>query len=296
MRQVFTAALALAVLLPANASAQELETSRRIFNFLESWLDIAVVADAPGVLQVVRGARGRVEVAARAQNGIAGYGLGGDLTRRLDLTAVGAENAQYIVVVPEHVSVRILLPDGTSATVQSRETGATFRWQAPPPVLGAGGSGQFPVMDAAAPWADGYRAAAEAAHAAPAPTRVDGFLVAHTTRWLPSLVEIPDLSAVRTLDIRFEGDAFRIAASRPLHLEPGDRSRVELRLTGEPVDVVLYVPAADGPFAVHASGVPIAKLEAGQPQALCDGVVIQQPGAGRTWVTFHPQEGRLDCR
>jgi hypothetical protein len=294
------AALALAVLLPSTAAAQESEVSRQTFTFLDNWLDVAVLADAPGTLQLVRGSRGRIDVAARAQQGFAGYGLGGDLTRRLDLTALGADNAQYIVVVPEHVSVRVHLPDGTTATVPSRGTGAVFRWLAAPPAeagtgLGRGNPYPAAIIDGAAPAADELPVFAEAAAAARAATLPDGMIIAHTTAWSPGTVDIPDLGAVRSLDLRFEGTVFRIAASRPLAVAPGDRNRFELRLDGEPVDVILYVPPASGPFAVHAAGVPIAESRAGRVEALCGNVLIQSPTQDQTWLSFRPRGGRIEC-
>jgi hypothetical protein len=299
MRRTITALAALALVLPAPAAAQELEVTRRSFNFLERWLDIAVVADAPGVLQVVRGARGKVEVAARAEQGFAGYGLGGELTRRLDLTAVGAQNAQFIVVVPEHVSVRIFMPDGTSATVQSRETGASVRWLAPALAPGANAPGRIDSspIGSGTPHYDGFGGPEPSFVPAPAAEVVPpGMVVAHRTAWLPSRVDIPELASVRSLDIRFEGSDFRVAASRPLLVEPGDRSRFELRLVGDPLDVVLYVPASADGFGIHAGGVPIVESRAGAVTALCEGVVIQRSEAGRTWLSYRPADGRLQCR
>jgi hypothetical protein len=96
--------------------------------FLEDRLVVAVHAEAPGELQVVRGQRGRIEVAARSRDGFAGFGLGGSYTRQLRLTAVGSDEVQYLVVVPEHVAVSVQLPSGASTQVTDSDGVATYHW------------------------------------------------------------------------------------------------------------------------------------------------------------------------
>jgi hypothetical protein len=277
------AAAALAVVgLPAAAAAQEQDVTRRTWTFLDNRLDVAVMADAPGVLHVVRGERGRIEVAARSRDGFPGFGLGGSHTRQLRLTAVGSEAVQYLVVVPERVSVRVHLPNGGTTSLASRETAASFSWGA----TDSDDTARHTVMD------DVHHAAGDALR----PTTRGGLFVAHSTTWAPALVDIPDLNAVRSISVRFEGAEFRVAASRPLQVRGGSPSALRIDVAGDPVDVVLYVPRGRAGFALRSGSATIAESTAGVPRAVCGNVVIQQPTAHQTWFTFHPQAGRLDCR
>jgi hypothetical protein len=300
----FTAIAACLALLPATAAAQQ-DVNRRAYSFLENHLEIAVVAEAPGVLQVVRGERGRLEVAGRSLDGFSGSALGGHLTRQLRLTAVGAEAVEYLVVVPDHVNVRVHLPDGSSASVAPRAPAASFRWAGAAPL----GSAAAPPLQWAAdvPSAD-RRASLDAAAAAaqqelrapPQPqllrTTGSGLYVVHSSSRTPAAIDVPDLAAVRTLDLRFEGSEFRIAASRPLAMEPGDAARFVIRAHGEPLDLVVYVPRDTRSFLLSAAGVRIAEATGGRPRALCGNVVIQSPTDFQTWLTFRPQDGQIDCR
>lgn len=296
--------LAVSLLLPAAASAQELEVNRRTYNFLENRLEVAVVAEAPGELQIVRGQRGRIEVAARSPGGIAGSGLGGDLTRQLRLTAVGPVEAQYLVVVPEHVNVHIRLPDGESASLASHAASASFSWDAAP----ARGirNGRSNGMNGSANSRNGalngasngasYGLDPRMVEPAPLVPPTGGLYVIHSSRSAPAVVDVPDLASVRSLSLRFEGSDFRVTASRPLGIEPGEAGRLELRVAGEPLDVVLYLPHDATPFTLRAAGSRIAESSARGPRALCGNVIVQQPTEHQVWLTFRPQSGRIECR
>jgi hypothetical protein len=279
------ATLAIAILaVPAPAHSQAADVDRRVYTFLDNRLEVAVVTDAPGELQVVRGKRGRVEVASRSSDGFAGAGLGGALTRQLRLTAVGSGDVQYLVVVPEHVNVRVHLPDGESATLASSVPSASFSW---------GRAGAQGLMHG--DW-DAHSAGPPGELTAMRPTTTGGHYVVHDLPRAPTVVNLPDLAAVRSLSLRFEGNVFRIAASRPLNVEPGSPSRMELRIAGEPTDLVLYIPREAGGFTLTAAGNRIAEIVAGQPRALCGNVIVQEPTSHQVWLTFRPQSGRLDCR
>jgi hypothetical protein len=299
----FTAIAAFLTLLPSAAHTQQ-DVNRRAYNFLENHLEIAVVAEAPGVLQVMRGERGRVEVAARSLDGFSGSALGGHLTRQLRLTAVGAGTVEYLVVVPDHVNVRIHLPDGSSASVPPRAPVASFRWAADAPI----GAAAVPQFQWAAGAAASHRAGMDAAAAAaeqelralPQPqllrTTGSGLYVVHSSSRTPGVIEVPDLAAVRSLELRFEGSEFRVAASRALAMEPGDAGLFVIRVHGEPLDLVIYVPRETHAFHMNAAGVRIAEAVGGRPRALCGNVVVQSPTDFQTWLTFRPQDGRIDCR
>jgi hypothetical protein len=291
------AVLALAILLPNAAAAQD-GVNRRTYTFLENHLDVAVIAEVPGVLQVVRGERGRVEVAGRSLDGFPGSALGGRITRQLRLTAVGAQAVEYLVVVPEHVVVRIQLPDGTAASLAPGAAAASYRWLA----AGAAGPVGARYLSGAANGIHGTALPGtppDAGHLPHEPQLMrtaGGLFVAHQSAWAPAVIDVPDLASIRSLDVRFEGGDFRVAASRPLSVERGDASHFVLRADGEPVDIVLFIPRGSGRFILRADGVRIAESVAGQPRALCSNVVIQHPTVHQTWLTFRPQAGRIDCR
>jgi hypothetical protein len=146
----------------------------------------------------------------------------------------------------------------------------------------------------------GRRTAQQELRAPPQPqllrTTGSGLYVVHSSSRTPAAIDVPDLAAVRTLDLRFEGSEFRIAASRPLAMEPGDAARFVIRAHGEPLDLVVYVPRDTRSFLLSAAGVRIAEATGGRPRALCGNVVIQSPTDFQTWLTFRPQDGQIDCR
>lgn len=277
MTKLFVAAAAALLVGAHGAAAQEREVTRRTYTFLHDQLVINVIADAPGELQVLRGERGRVEVAARSADGFPGFGLGGNITRELRLTAVGAERVSYLVVVPENVRVTVRLPAGGEASLASRAPSGQYRW---PGTHTAQGDG--PPETAAEPLL---------------PTLPGGLFLLHSSRWAPGTVDVPDLLSVRSLTVRFEGADFRVAASRPLTLAPGSGDRFELRLSGEPIDVVMYIPRGTAGFVLRSGGMRLLDSVGGRVRALCGGAVIQKPTPAQDWVTFYPASGRLSgCR
>jgi hypothetical protein len=301
----------LAVLQPLPAAAQEFDVARRAYTFLDSHLDIAVIAEAAGTLQVVRGERGRVEVAARSVNGFPGFALGGAPSRQLRLTAPGAQAVDYLVIVPEHVTVRVILPGSLPATLPTGAAAGTYKWTSSGAENGAGS-----VADEAAPTAS----AASAVSAAPALPAASGgapgvgagpssgtagedmvvtgrtLYVAHRSHWAPSLIDVPELASIRSVTLRFEGEEFRVAASRAMVVEPGSRSHLEIRVGGEPLHLEITVPHGQEGFVLKSGSIRLAESAEGRPRALCDSVAIQSPAPDRTWLTFYPQTGRLHCR
>src|SRR6476661_806657 len=102
MKTSYLLALALVGVIAAPAAAQK-DVARHSFTFLDNNLTIQVISEHAGVLRVMRGEFGRVEVAARAPDGVPGFSLGGREGHDLLLTSVGSEKVDYIVVVPEEV-------------------------------------------------------------------------------------------------------------------------------------------------------------------------------------------------
>lgn len=282
MKHLLTA-FALAVTLPAAADAQR-DVTRRSYTFLEDRLVIEVLAEAPGELQVVRGQRGRVEVAARSSDGFAGFGLGGDYTRHLRLTAVGSDAVQYLVVVPEHVAVSVVLPRGGTAHVPNRDGLASYRWgedAGRADGIRSGDAGDAPIT-AVEPIV---------------PTTSAGLYVVHSGRGrVPSLVDVPELASVRSMSVRVEGDDFRVAATRPLALTPGDAGHMVIRVDGEPLDLVLFVPRGSSGFELRSGSRRIADVAFGRPRSYCGNTVVQQPTPHQDWLTVFPTDGSVSCR
>jgi hypothetical protein len=282
MKHLLTA-VALAATLPAAADAQR-DVTRRSYTFLEDRLVIEVLAEAPGELQVVRGQRGRVEVAARSRDGFAGFGLGGDYTRLLRLTAVGSDAVQYLVVVPEHVAVSVVLPRGGTAHVPDRDGLASYRWgedATHPGATRSGDAADTPITDVEPIVA----------------TTSAGLYVVHSGRGrVPSLVDVPELASVRSMSVRVEGDDFRVAATRPLALTPGDAGHMVIRVDGEPLDLVLFVPRGSSGFELRSGSRRIADVAFGRPRSYCGNTVVQQPTPHQDWLTVFPSDGSVSCR
>jgi len=264
--------LTLLVVWPAAVQAQEYDVSRRSYTFLEERLVVLVETEVPGTLRVVRGGRGQVEVAGRSRDGFVGFGLGGEIRRELRLTSVGGENVEYLVVVPEDVRLSVQLPDRQGSDVAPRQASAVFQWGAGLPVA------KGDDVAALAPMHGGlYRV--------------------HNSTWAPAVVDIPDLTAVRSVSIRFEPGDFRISSSRPLSVDPGTgRAHIALRVSGEPTALVIHVPVGAGSFSVRAAGRTLVSTMGGRPTSDCSAVAVQQPSREQVWFNFYPQRGRIECR
>lgn len=309
----FLSVLALAAVLPGAAEAQH-DVTRRAFTFLEDRLVVAVHAEAPGELQVVRGQRGRVEVAARSRDGFAGFGLSGDFTRRLRLTAVGSDAVQYLVVVPEHVAVTVELPRGGSAHVPDRDGIATYRWgddSRDRPTAGPTRDSRD-ARDSDDPsrnddnrddrdrddrGRDDFDAPLDGDMPLTA-TTAGGLYVVHSGSRgrVPSLVDVPSLASVRSLAVRIEGSEFRVAASRPLSLRQGNEGHMVIRIDGEPLDLVLFVPRGSSGLQLRSGDQRIADVTGGRPRAYCGSTVVQQPTPNQYWLTVFPSGGTMECR
>lgn len=272
-----TIAVALATAVPNAADAQH-DVTRRTFTFLGDRLVVAVLAEAPGELKVVRGQYGRIEVAARSRDGFAGFGLGGGITRELRLTAVGSDAVQYLVVVPERVAVSVTLPSGSTADVGSSDGVATYRWD------GASDVPAYP--DDRDPLA----------RRDILPSTAGGLYIIHSGRRAPSLVDIPDLTSVRSVSVRVQGDEFQVASSRPLALVPGDAGHMVVRVDGEPLDLVFFVPRGSPALQLRSGSTRLAEVRGGRPQSFCGSTVIQKPSPSQDWLTVFPASGPLRCR
>jgi hypothetical protein len=299
MKSAIAFLTAASVLLPTATRAQDTDVTRRTFTFTESRLDVAVVSAAPGELQIVRGERGRLDVAARSVGGFPGFGLGGRMTPQLRLTTAGSGQVSYLVVVPERVAVRVSLPDGRSADLPPSASASAWRWAAVSEILPSTGARSEPVTPGTAragtggsgfSWTPLLENATRTGAADPGPY----LPVAYASTIVPQVVDVPELASIRSLSLRVEGTEFRVAASRPLVLEPGSHSRVQILIAGDPLDLVVYVPPA-APFLLLSGGQPLAETVGGRATPHCGNVVVIEPSPRQSWLSFHPQDGRIDC-
>jgi hypothetical protein len=128
--------LALPALLPAAAAAPSGtqspasgEATYRRFGYLGKTLTVEVVADARGVVRVIRGEQAIVEVVGRAGSSLVGIGLDDVRGGRLTLATLGTAPAEYLLTVPGDVRVEVRLPGAAAAaTPGTLERVATYRW------------------------------------------------------------------------------------------------------------------------------------------------------------------------
>lgn len=129
---------ALAATVPAGPAAGQAfvpaEAFRQSYTFLGNRLEIRVEGVPSGSLRVVRGGAGVLEVAGRAAEGIAGAARERDGSEVLTLTAVGAERAVFLVVVPSDAIVRLRLPgEERPLGFDPPRTSDQWEWSAPAP-------------------------------------------------------------------------------------------------------------------------------------------------------------------
>ena len=275
MRRFLLVLLGLAAAAPV--AGQEWLVNRERFRYIGTRLTIDVVAEAAGTLHVLRGQDGWVGVAGRVPAGLAVAGLTDD--DHLTLTAAGAGPVDYMVTVPEGVWVVVRLPD-RSATES------------------VGGHTRLRTFD----WGEGYGAHHELAVATtellPIPADEDagpGLFTTYAAALAPAVIMLPDLRAVRTFTVRTGATRFRIATSRPLALQAGSPSSFEIRPAGEPMDIVIEIPEGTPSFGITAAGAPVLTIQGAEVTPRCGPLTHQWLSDGRQWVTFTPQEGRLDC-
>jgi hypothetical protein len=245
----------------APATAQEDQVARRSFPFFDRTLTVDVQAQGPGVLHVMRGARSRVDVAARAERGVASFAMGGTHRNRLRLAAAGNDGVEYVVVVPERVSLHVQLPD-RGHVVLAEPGSVTYRWEDPQPA--------------------GF------------PAGADPELTYHADT-PPAQVAIPDLNSIRRIGLRFEGQDFRVGSSRPLALTTGRAQAIEIRVAGDPLDLVIRVPRHTREFELRAGSDVLVAIRAGNLTVGCSPATRQVLPGGRQWVDLTPVGGRLEC-
>lgn len=277
MIRYIIAVIALAVATPA--TAQEWLVNREQFRYIGTRLTIDVEMEAPGRLLLTRGQPGIVRVAGRTLRGFAASGL--SQRGQLTLTALGGGPVDYIISVPEGVWVTVRLPDrhdlvsvGGHTRTRTLDWGATVQQ-----------SYDDPMAIMIAPPAD--ETAAE--------TAPEALFTTYTAPVAPRTVRVPDLGAIRTLTVRSGEAEFRVAASRPLTLQPGSTQVVEIRPAGDPLDLVIELPAGTADFTLFAGDAEALTVRAGAIATRCSPLTQQWLPGERQWLTFTPVQGRLDC-
>lgn len=269
----FAVVLASAAGAPA-ASAQEREVVREVYhNFFDSNLTVEVETEAAGRLRLIRGSRGRVEVAGRAPDGIASFGLDNTGRRRLSLTSLGSRRVDFIVVVPEQVRVHVLLPGLLrSELFGSMRSSATYDW---------------PDEHARGP------ISTTPGHAPPAPPRSGPALTTLYAGATPPALDIADATALSSVTIRVEGSQFRLESDRLVPVGFG-QDGISLDPAPQAGRIVVVVPADAASFQLVLDGAPALLVRDGLAQPLCDPVMEQELDGGRVWYTFSPATG-LSC-
>jgi hypothetical protein len=270
-------AAAFVALSSAGITAQERGVTRRAYPFFADNLTIEVHTESPGLVRFVRGGTGQLEVTGRSTDGVTAFGLGRENGEKLRLTAVGSGRAEFVIVLPERVSVTLWLPGNTSPVLAGLDDAGRFSWQAT----------QRPA-DPPASAEPRSSSASLTSYALPTPD-----YVAQTS---PHVVSIPEPANVRRLSVRIEGDDFRVGSSIPLRTIPGNAERLEIRTSGPPIDLVLQLPHDVAGFMLKVGSDVAFAVNDGDARALCSPVVSQHVADGRKWFDFTPRDGRLRCQ
>jgi len=257
-------ALAMAILLavPASAAARQ-DVQRQRFTFPGNQLTIDVQATSPGTLHVARGGIGTIEVAGLTPGGIAAMGLAERGGGRLVLTAHGAQRADYVVMVPPDVMVRVLLPDRPVAeSFGSLRSSGSYSWTIEPLPVSA--------VETAAPNLP--------AEPVLLPFQYDADTV-------PARVILAGDHEIGIITVRREGNQFQIGADQPATvLDVADTLEILPDIAME--RIVITVPWLVGDFELRSERRgTLLLLEDGAATAVC-APVTEQTLDGRAWYTF----------
>jgi hypothetical protein len=193
----------------------------------------------------------------------------------LSLTAVGAQRAEFLVVVPSYASVDVRMPKHDLAeSFGTMQKIANFKWgdEAPP----------------AAP------ARAEAPPTTPAPGSAD-LTPAYSAVSAPHMLSVVRPADFHTATIRLEGARFELATDRPLDMEAAGTGVLEVRPTGAGENLVVKIPSSTTDFVFQVGGRPALIARNGVWKSLCTSVTEQSFPDGRRWWTFAPTRTDSDC-
>ena len=269
-------AVVAAVALTSSADAQEWQVAREQFAFAGTRLTVRVDVEAPGSVQVIRGAPGSIRVASRAQEGFTSSGLAED--DELTLTAAGAGPVDYLIAVPENVWVNVRLPGRSPGKSLARGRTGRWEWDA------TDRPDDAPVTE----WLPGV----DAGLGAPDDHTLYTTLVRDRP---PDEVSVPTLDVVARVSVRLEGQRFKVFTSRPLSLEEGSPRSLVIRPAHPPMDLVLTVPAGTPTFTLRLGGSTALIVDGATITTLCAPVTEQWLSNDRRWYTFNPLDGSLEC-
>ncbi len=268
------AVLTLLVATALPAAAQH-DVARRSFIFLDRNLTIEVVSENSGVLRVMRGEPGVLEVAARAPEGLPGFALGGRQNDLLQLSAMGADKADFLVIVSEDVRVTVRLPDRKLIETAGRPA-ATFSWgkDDSSPTGGNGGGGNSRASTLAVPAAS-------------------GMFLSHYSRAVPVSFSVPDANNLGRLEVRFDGSDFRLSTNRAVNVKPGRSDTIELRAVDPGLNAVISLPTDTRDFRLVLGGKLALEVRTGEIRSFCD--QLQRSVDDPRVYSFAPG-GELVCR
>jgi hypothetical protein len=244
------------------------QVARRQYTFLDTNLTIDVQSDASGILRIMRGEAGLVEVAARAPKGFPAFGMGGRQGDELRLSSMGAERVDFMVIVPEDVRVRVRLPDRRHVEIASSNPSATYQWGANAP-----------------PATDDTRAVPPA----------DGMYLSYQNEAVPRTFTISDVAGIARLDVRFEGADFRVSTSRLVTLNPGRSDAINFRAGQPPLNLVLSLPSNTADFRLILGARIGLEARNGEIRLFCEQFISQKLEDGRRVYNFIASGGRLIC-
>lgn len=251
---------------PSPVSGQEYAVSRRAFTFFDTRLDIEVAATSAGQLQILRGESGRIDVAAHAAEGLASFALATEMSPTLSLTAAGAKQSEYIVSVPERVTVRVKLP-GRSGWSSAEPFGVSrFRWDSVP---------EPTPID----------------YSTPRPTVEDRYFVVGSSAAAPGRVRMFGKAHLRVVEVRMEGIEFQLWSSRPLTNQPGAKELVDVDAGREDVDLVIQVPSFSRQFELRLENEVMLTIEGGKLIERCGPGVKQKAANGSVRLKYRPSAG-----
>lgn len=253
----------LTLLAPAEPALAQEDVMRDVYGFFGSSLDVDVAAEAPGRIRFIRGRRSRIEVAGRAPNGFTSAALGGHGVRRLTLTALGSDQVDFVVVVPEDVRVRVRWEGSNrSELFGTLDETATYAWQA---------NLDRPAFETFRPGSRESGGAEAPARRAAIPT--------------PRILDIEGAHRLERLTVRIEGSDFALS---PAHLlDTGRSDHVSVRAP-EHGDVSVFIPRGHS-LTLRLDGVEAIVIDDQDVRVLCEAVLSQTLPDGRRWLTLTPE-------
>jgi hypothetical protein len=172
--------------------------------------------------------------------------------------------------VPENVHVRVQLPEQGYATAAPAQPNAAYTW--------------------------GERAVAQQRQQARVATPEPDLFPAYSAPRAPEEVAIEGRASVRRISVRTGAAEFTLSTSRELSVTPGTTRRIAILAEGEPLDIVMELPAGVRDFLVRVPGGVAFAIRAGVAEVNCAPATSQVLRDGTRWIDITPDNGILECR